>query len=352
MIQNIQSSVKMEYNQNLIIEYDQTDEYSNEKEMVVEADEINSDVDYVDEEEAEESFIITPYQCQEGKQKLEKYCEICDKVLLASSFYHHMLRMHNKNEISIFTCDFDGKKFNLKGDLRSHMQTHLPKDSREKFVCSKCDASFLSFSSLKHHENYFHSDYDEIHPCDCGKKFPSRMKLLQHIKTDSAHHNETFKCEKCDRSYRTAASFKKHIKVHNVKKENCNMCDKKLLPGTSMKEHVKTHKLPQFQCKFSSCKKQFFSKSSLNAHLNTHDAESSVECPDCRSIFPTIAHLKKHHTRQHTAIRIECEVPNCNSSYKRKDRLIRHYNKNHDELDLNTREELVNNARCNQLVSW
>lgn len=276
-----------------------------------------------------------------------KYCEFCCKTISINGFYHHMKRKHENNNYVV--CDFDGKKFKFKQDLRAHMKTHFSIELRKKYTCKSCDSQFLSMSSLKHHENFFHSEYTEIHPChSCEKSFSSRMKYLQH--NWKVHNNSTFTCDKCNKNYASKSSLDAHInQSHFTDKEPCIICGKFFRPGPLMKSHLLTHDAPQYKC--SECGKEFFQMKTLNAHLLKHFPENHKTCSDCGLTFQNEQYLKRHKVL-HSNVKVQCEVANCYSTFSRRDNMIRHYQKKHKNIDAKIRNKFINNAKENNDVPW
>lgn len=298
----------------------------------------------------EKEQINEPVQIKE-EPKVQKYCDICDKFITAKNFYHHVKRKHI-NSSKFFTCDFDGKEFNLKNDLKSHMKTHTTRNLRAKVFCETCNSSFLSMSALRAHNNMFHSEYIEIHPCevvDCDKIFPSRMKLLQH--TITSHRNGTFHCLKCQKNFSSSSNLKKHLKTHEDAMEICHLCGKNIL-RSKIKNHLLTHTQPKFKCSFLNCEKAYHARKSLKDHSLTHTATSTETCLDCNAVFSNIKYLKRHQRRQHPETRIQCEVPNCLSTFNRKDHIIQHYTRKHADLHDKILKALIQKARRNNFVSW
>lgn len=322
-----------------------------EEEQAIEHDMLAMKVEAI-EEDPVVSFLPPNYQENlneefEEKPNVKKHCNVCNLFFKPKNYYQHKIRHHRVG--FEFKCDIDGKIFRLKNDLREHMKTHENRASRQRFFCPTCKNPFLSMTALRNHVNFFHSEYIEEHPClNCGKIFPSRMKMQQHTKT--VHEAGSYLCEECNKIYATPASLKKHFLKNHTGKIPCTECGKLFAKG-SLKQHMKIHNAPEFACTFENCDKKFHTNSSLKNHEESHQAGIPLQCPDCNAKFPTSRHLFRHHKRQHTAVRVQCEVANCFHSTTRKDYLVQHY-KTHKELDEHTRQMLIERAKDMKEIGW
>lgn len=223
-------------------------------------------------------------------------------------------------------------------------------ESRKKYNCSHCPASLLSKAALKNHEQILHSTIIEEHPCECGKVFASKMKLYQHRTT--VHIKGHFPCPHCDRSYTVKNALQKHVTKTHSAKIPCDVCGKSFAPGMFMNKHMKTHGPAQFQCSVEGCAKIFHAKSALTYHHETQHMESeAVFCPTCNAPYNSARNLSRHMKRQHSDVRVQCQVPGCSHSSARKDYLSSHY-KSHKDIDEETRASLLAKVREIKVIPW
>lgn len=259
-----------------------------------------------------------------------------------------MLRAHTPNVR--FICDFCGKGFRVKHDLKDHIQTHMSVESRKKYPCSHCDSSLLSKAALKNHEMILHSEVLEEHPCECGKVFGSKMKLYQHRIT--VHLKGHFPCEQCDKFYTVKAALQKHIVKTHKMKVPCEVCGKMVAPGMFMNKHMKVHGPPGYKCTVRACDKVFHSRSALTYHNESqHEQCVTVNCPTCNTSYTSVRNLKRHIARQHSNVRVQCEVAGCLHTAGRKDYLASHY-RSHRDIDETTRELLLAKVKDIKVISW
>lgn len=304
----------------------------------------------------------------ERKPKARKMCQLCGLSFATNGWYHHVsppatnlhnplqhlqisfqiLRAHTENVR--FVCDFCGKGYRVKHDLKDHIQTHMDVESRKKFPCAHCSTSLLSKSALKNHEHIFHSNVIEEHPCECGKVFASRMKLYQHRTT--VHNKGHYPCPTCTKAYTVKSALQKHIVKNHRKKVPCEVCNKLVAPGMFMNRHLKSHLPPMYKCSFDNCLKEFQSRSALVYHEESrHKTLEVVSCPTCNASCTSARNLKRHIARQHSSFRVQCEVNGCCHTATRKDYLASHY-RSHKDIDDKTREILLAKVKQIKVISW
>lgn len=133
-------------------------------------------------------------------------CEICSKgYVLLPEFKQH-LKVH-KNERD-FQCTICGKSFMSSTGVRIHeKQVHITED---RFSCDKCLISFSKKPALWKHNRTVHEG-DNV--CDfCGKCFVTRENLKKHIQ----YHEDNFKymCPVCpNKKFPRNHQLRRHVKA-------------------------------------------------------------------------------------------------------------------------------------------
>ncbi|KAG1704489.1 hypothetical protein DVH05_005419 [Phytophthora capsici] len=114
----------------------------------------------------------------------------------------------------VFRCTFPGcgREFQLKGNLKRHLNIH---NGDKKFGCKFCGKKFLRKADMEVHyrvhtgEKPYRCKYDE-----CGKCFARRSDLLSHERTHTG--KKPFSCAfpGCDRSFARKFDLHKHQRLH------------------------------------------------------------------------------------------------------------------------------------------
>ncbi|KAL7013212.1 hypothetical protein ACKWTF_015267 [Chironomus riparius] len=133
-----------------------------------------------------------------------------------------------------FCCDFDGKKFVFKRNLRSHMKYHLPANK-----CEFCNVK------MKYYQMYRHMK--SAHPFERYStrksiKVDSEKVCVKKIKTRSLI-KKAFQCTKCPKSFNNKSGLNQHkYRSHPKILRQCDLCGNLLKTKQTMKYHIDVHK--------------------------------------------------------------------------------------------------------------
>jgi len=269
-------------------------------------------------------------------------CDICGLKFFRKKFLvNHMDKKHADGKIQIFTCDLDGKTFNLKANLDQHMKIHLPLVKCE-FCHIKVNKSYLRGHILKFHtgikkpkKKYIPKNKKsktQIFQCPiCFKILTTKTTLNYHVK----NHNKTLKCKFCGMLFGNQKSFKTHMRNFHERLESecsCKICGKTFGRQTYLKDHMKTHdpNRPR-DLKCSQCDFATFNKQSFEIHLNFHKRknaeieamENPHKCPQCPAVKESKKSLKKHIYYVHPKALFDCDI--CGKTFKTKGCLLPHF---------------------------
>ena len=173
----------------------------------------------------------------------------------------------------------------------------------------------------------------------CGKVFEMKQKLDMHFYR--VHQTGNFPCNKCDKVFSGKEKLQNHKKIHmSVVKIPCEVCGK-LVDKRRYNDHLKWHGPRKYQCSFKGCTKKYYNKVAVDYHFkNDHEESKNIKCPECASVFPNEAKLKRHMSRSHTAPSFFCEVERCSYKQTRKEYLRLHL-RNHRDIDPRLRDKLL-----------
>ena len=259
-------------------------------------------------------------------------CDFCDKTFPARYYLerHHKSMHQDEDSVKVFECSKCNLKFKQKPNLKTHEKIHdKPKELAE---CSTCLKKFSSLKRLALHE----LTHDEKFKCEyCEERFSRDLILKKHIQNVhlKTHVKESVQCEICSKIYSDKYSYSQHYnqmhkganyvkcniclqtysnvrcllehvdRMHtNVEsKFKCDACDKFFKTECDVKIHRKrVHlKINKFKCKI--CGKSFFTKKELIDHskINHKGQREVFECNYCKKNFVTKWNRNVHIRRLH-----------------------------------------------------
>ncbi|XP_061586020.1 zinc finger protein 131 isoform X2 [Cololabis saira] len=134
------------------------------------------------------------------------------------------------------------------------------------------------------------------------------LENVEVVEVQFSQADNTFRCDKCDRSFKLYYHLKQHLKTHLGSLEKpyvCSHCGKAYTREGALKQHINTFHFdleeasrsqkPQKKvhvCEY--CKKQFDHFGHFKEHLRKHTGEKPYECPDCHERFARNSTLKCH----------------------------------------------------------
>lgn len=107
--------------------------------------------------------------------------------------------------------------------------------------CEICSVELSSLREAKSHYSYFHKMKGYL--ICCGRKFNARCRLIEHINIIHLHE-DTFRCELCNKSFASSRTLLLHQAVHITSKAFvCDLCPKNFATKNQVRAHVhNTHR--------------------------------------------------------------------------------------------------------------
>lgn len=199
-------------------------------------------------------------------------------------------------------CEPCNKIFtNRRNYTRHYNRCHI--EHKLSYKCSKCDRTYKSPQPLKVHE-LSHSGI-EVHKCDvCGKGFMSKYNLNVHLEGHSSENK--YLCDICAKSFKTLSYFMSHQQRHS-KRFKCAHCGYTTAKNCLLKFHMDVCEKKAFSgtnsiCKI--CQEEFPTRDEMKLHRKVH----GTTCPVCQKTFNRRVYLEKHVALHSDFLRYQCDL--------------------------------------------
>ncbi|CAN8006162.1 unnamed protein product [Ixodes hexagonus] len=271
--------------------------------------------------------------------------EGCDATFTKGTRLNWHMRVHT-NERPL-ECTFAGcsKKYTRPYHLTRHVKAaHTQKaatqaESPENLKCphEECGKQFSSKHTLYKHVNISHKKRQFkamgdgslalFFQCEhCPKAFIKH----QHLKIHTYEHTKVlpYPCPEpgCDKAFLLPSRLKGHQRSHKGSYK-CTMdgCAQVFLKWSLLRKHRKVDHQKSFSCPY--CDRVFYSKSSVESHLETHKSEREMFCcphEGCSRFYLQERNLRDHMRKAHENKRFACDVPGCSRTFFARQTLRRH----------------------------
>ncbi len=168
-------------------------------------------------------------------------CKICSREFTSLlRMKHHFKKQHDLKRSTndgISKCKINGctayflstKQLQYHGKLEHNSITKEQQEVKignggKRFVCSKCGKGFPTKTRLKNHIEYHKDPSEWKWECGlCGRKSPLESKLKHHMKI---HKN---KCQFCGEKFRDDLNLRNHLRLEHVGEKHNSGFGKRLL---------------------------------------------------------------------------------------------------------------------------
>lgn len=242
-------------------------------------------------------------------------CHQCFKVLPSLACYKkHIENTHDESARA--KCLLCTRIFKTKKSLDRHLiNVHTRKEVKtyvpSKFVCSYCERSFESNTTLFWHTQKYHLEGVSVCDADssntnceiCVKSYSDNASLQRHLA--SVHSLETASCNICMKEFKSAINLQSHIRITHAPPEAtqiCDVCNKTFKCALHLRMHVSAvHTDGEFNCDI--CDKSFTSLKYLSKHKKTHIQTREHPCELCGKMFKSIFAANKHRRNVHGGVK-------------------------------------------------
>ncbi|XP_060678217.1 zinc finger and BTB domain-containing protein 16-A-like [Hemiscyllium ocellatum] len=208
-------------------------------------------------------------------------------VRVESSTVHQRSQMET---VTLFPCEFCGKRFLDSFRLQLHRRSHLGGLSMPIYLlCGKGLEMPVGVTPRAPGQGGASWRYS----CrECQRLFPSLTALKRHLRS---HHGDTgHQCQFCRHHFSDEAALRSHKQVHQGEKPyQCTHCNKKFSLKHQLETHYRVHTGEKpFECKL--CHQRSRDYSAMIKHLRTHNGALPYRCTVCQEYCSSLSVMQKH----------------------------------------------------------
>ncbi|CAH1983472.1 unnamed protein product [Acanthoscelides obtectus] len=259
-------------------------------------------------------------------------CTFCDYKTVVKRYLTGHMWIHNDNKVSdLHVCKHCNARFEENQSFLAHFLKNDPNssgtDSNKVYECIHCDFKTTARSSfVRHAEN--HNSKKRFECTNCDATFKSVLLLdnhliRKHVDSIASVSSKILECTYCD--YKTV--FKRYLTGHMLMHTNtkvydlhiCKYCNTSFKSKQSFIDHIlKKHpnlsgtvsrKIYEcMHCAFKTTRRSDFIK-----HLANHNSQKPFECINCDSVFKSKVLLDNHVIRKHadSAASVSSKIHEC-----------------------------------------
>ncbi|XP_066147621.1 zinc finger protein 569-like [Euwallacea fornicatus] len=233
----------------------------------VDANHSDDDIDY------DELIYI---QTDEGKTQTN--CFICGcNCENDQALYTHTSNHYNEKQ----PCDICHIHLPNIAQYQAHIEEQHPQDASKTYCCGICHLNFRYMPLYELHLATLHAE---------------TAKSNKRRRDDISHYLPSdWKCEECNKTFRSKRTYSSHVKGHSKKK--CPVCGV-MITVYNLSKHVSNHKANPAVCHL--CGITAKNPDSLRGHIYYTHSQKILKCELCNSTFKKLYIYKMHIKKVHT----------------------------------------------------
>jgi len=161
----------------------------------------------------------------------------------------------------------------------------------------------------------------------CFRTYARKHSLVRHLRAHKSKNR--LKCDRCRKDFWEKSLLLQHQQTHAGEQFRCVSCNQSFNKKAHLKKHKRVHSAEKpYKCK--KCPRSFARESYLKGHGRLHEEDRPFKCAQCSKVFTQKYYLRRHF-RTHTGVK-PFHCVHCHKLFTQKGSLTRHLKLIHNRL--------------------